>query len=57
VIFLLVLGGEFLRLFVQDLAFDRGMSWGALLPAFVSFLLWPVLYLLLSRLKVQFRVE
>ena len=57
VVFLLVLGGECLRLFVQDLAFDRGMSWGALLPAFVSFLLWPLVYLVLARLKFRFRVE
>ncbi len=57
VIFLLVLGGELLRIVVQDLAFDRGMSWGVVLPALMSFLLWPLVYLGLSRLKFRFRVE
>lgn len=56
-VFLLVLGGEFVRVLVQDLAFDRGMSWGAALPALTSFLLWPFLHLALSRLKQQVRVE
>lgn len=57
VIFLLVLGGEIVRLFVQDLAWARGYSWGVLFPALTSFLAWPLVYLLLSRLKLQVRVE
>ncbi len=57
VIFLLVLGGEVVRLLVQDLAWSRGMTWGVALPALTSFLAWPFVYLLLSRLKSQVRVE
>lgn len=57
VVFLLVLGGEVVRLSVQDLAWGRGMSWGVVFPALTSFLLWPFVYLILSRLKFQVRVE
>ena len=57
VVFFLVLAGEIIRLVVQDLVFDRGFSWGVLSPPLVSFLIWPFLYLLLSRLKLQARVE
>jgi rod shape-determining protein MreD len=57
VIFLLVLVGECMRVVVQDLVYDRGWSWGVVLPAFTSLLLWPFLYLLLQRLKLRARVE
>lgn len=57
VVFLLVLVSEGARLVVQDLAFERGFSWGMLFPALVSFALWPFLYLLLTRLRVRVRVE
>jgi rod shape-determining protein MreD len=57
VIFLLVLGTEVIRLIVQDLAFDRGWSWGVLFPAVTSLALWPFLYLALSRLKFRVGVE
>jgi rod shape-determining protein MreD len=57
VVFFLVLAGEIIRLVVQDLVFDRGFSWGVLFPPLVSFLIWPFLHLLLSRLKFQARVE
>lgn len=57
VIFAVVLLGEVFRLLIQDLVFDRGWSWGVLLPAIASFMVWPFLYLLLSRLKYQVRVE
>jgi rod shape-determining protein MreD len=57
VIFLLVLIGECIRVMVQDLVYDRGWSWGVVLPAFTSLLLWPFLYLLLQRLKLRARVE
>ena len=56
-LFFLVLAGEIIRLVVQDLVFDRGFSWGVLFPPLVSFLVWPFLYLLLSRLKFIVRVE
>jgi rod shape-determining protein MreD len=57
VLFAVVLLGELFRLLIQDLVFERGWSWGVILPAFTSFMVWPFLYLLLSRLKVQVRVE
>lgn len=57
VIYAVVLLGEVFRLIVQDMVFERGWSWGALLPAVTSFMIWPFLYLLLSRLKFQVRVE
>ncbi|MGE0625236.1 MAG: rod shape-determining protein MreD [Pseudomonadales bacterium] len=57
VVFLLVLGGELVRLLVQDFAWDRGLTWGVMFPALTSFLAWPFVYLLLSRLKVAVRVE
>jgi cell shape-determining protein MreD len=57
VVFLLVLVGELARLLVQDLAFERGWSWGVMLPALTSLLLWPFLYLFLSRLKLKVGVD
>lgn len=56
-VFLMVFAGELLRVFVQDLVFDRGVSFAVVFPALTSLLLWPFLYLLLSRLKQQVRVE
>ena len=57
VLFLLVAGSEFTRVLVQDLAFNRGLSWGPLAVAGMSALLWPFVYLILLRLRQQFRVE
>jgi rod shape-determining protein MreD len=57
VMFLLVLGAEALRQIVQDLAFDRGYSWGVLFPALISMLLWPFLVLLLTRLRLRVGVQ
>lgn len=57
VVFLLVLASELLRALVQDAAWERGVSWGILLPAATSMLVWPVVYLILQRFRVQFRVE
>lgn len=57
VVFLLVLVGELARLLVQDLAFSRGWSWGVLLPALTSLILWPFLYLFLTRLKLRVSVD
>lgn len=56
VVFLLVLGAELLRMLVLNLAAGRGLSWGMLGPAFVSLGLWPILALLLTRLRLRFRV-
>lgn len=57
VVFLLVLASEVVRLVVQDLAFDRGFSWGVLFPAVTSMFVWPFVYVLLQRLKFQVGVE
>ncbi len=56
-VFLLVLAGELVRLMVQDMVFDRGWSWGVLFPALTSFVVWPFLYVLLTRMRVHARVE
>lgn len=57
VVFVLVLGTEGVRSVVQDAAWSRGWSWGVLLPALVSMLIWPFVYVVLQRLRLQFRVE
>ena len=57
VVFILVLASEVLRALVQDAAWERGLSWGLLLPAAMSMLVWPAVYLVLQRFRVQFRVE
>lgn len=57
VLFLLVLITESVRIVVQDLAWSRGWSWGVVLPAVMSLLLWPLVYLVLQRLRQQVRVE
>ena len=57
VVFVLVLIAETTRLLVQDLTFDRGLSWGVLLPALMSMLIWPFLLLLLDRMRTSVRVE
>ncbi len=57
VVFLLVLGAESVRLLVQDITWSRGFSWVVVVPALTSMLVWPFLYLLLDRLRLQVRVE
>ena len=57
VVFLLVLGSELLRGLVQDAAWDRGWSWGVIAPPLMSMLVWPLVYLVLQRFRLQFRVE
>ena len=57
VVFVLVLVSEVLRALVQDAAWERGLSWELLLPAGTSMLVWPLVYLILQRFRVQFRVE
>jgi len=56
VVFLLVLGAELLRAVVLEVVSDRGWSWGVLLPPVSSMLVWPFVALLLTRLRLQFRV-
>ena len=57
VVFLLVLVTESLRVVVQDVAWSRGWSWGVILPALMSMLTWPFVYLVLQRARLQVRVE
>jgi rod shape-determining protein MreD len=57
VVFLLVLATESLRIVVQDVAWSRGWSWGVILPALMSMLTWPFVYLVLQRARLQVRVE
>jgi rod shape-determining protein MreD len=57
VVFLLILGSEAVRMFVGDVAANRGWSWAVVGPALISILVWPFLYLTLQRFRVQFRVE
>lgn len=57
VVFLLVLMTESLRVIVQDIAWSRGWSWGVILPALMSMLAWPLVYLVLQRVRQQVRVE
>lgn len=57
VVFVLVLTAETTRLLVHDLTSDRGLSWGVLLPALMSMLIWPFLLLLLDRMRTSVRVE
>jgi len=57
VVFLLVLVTELIRLLALKITLDRALHWGPLAPALVSMVLWPFVYLLLQRLRVQARVE
>jgi len=57
VVFVLILGSEAVRMVVRDLAWDRGWSWAIVGPALASMLLWPFVYLILQRVRLQFRVE
>lgn len=57
IVFLLVAAEESVRVLLQDLIFDRGWSWGVLLTGLASMLVWPFLFLLLERLRIQARVE
>jgi rod shape-determining protein MreD len=56
VVFLLVLGAECLRSLVLYLVVDRTLSWGVFGPALMSLWVWPFMALLLTRLRLRFRV-
>jgi rod shape-determining protein MreD len=56
VVFLLVAAAEVFRALVLDLAADRGWTWALLGPAALSMLFWPLVALLLSRLRMHVRV-
>ncbi|MEZ5558757.1 MAG: rod shape-determining protein MreD [Pseudomonadales bacterium] len=51
VLFLLVLASETLRMVVQHVSADRGLGWGPLGPALISMLVWPLVALVLGRLR------
>jgi rod shape-determining protein MreD len=57
VVFLLVLGTEFIRMAAQWLGRDGAMSWWILLPAVMSTVAWPLVALVLRRVRHQFAVE
>ena len=57
VVFLLVVASEAVRMLVQDLVWDRGWTWAVAIPALTSTLLWPFVYLVLHRFRMQVRVE
>lgn len=56
VVFALILVNEGVRMTVQNIAWDRGWSWQFVLPALTSALLWPFVFVLFQRLRLQFRV-
>jgi rod shape-determining protein MreD len=57
VVFALILLGEAIRLVVHNLTLDRDLTWMIVIPAVVSLVLWPFVYLLLAGLSARFRVE
>lgn len=57
ILFLLVLAAELLRVFVLGLGSQRDWGWGLLWTPFVSMLLWPIVFLLLLRIRTGMRVE
>lgn len=57
VLFLLILGAEISRGLIIGLASNRSLDWPVLVIATMSMLLWPVIYLILLRIKILVRVE
>ena len=57
VLFVLVLGVELIRTFVLSLNGAAQLSFGILGIAFTSALIWPVVYLILLRVRIAARVE
>lgn len=56
VVFLLVLGAELTRALVLHAVTGREWSWGVIGPCAVSLVLWPFVAVVLTRLRLQFRV-
>ena len=56
-LFVLLLAGELVRMLVQNLAWERGVSWQVVLPALMSALVWPFVYFALQRLRTQLHVR
>ena len=57
VLFLLVLSAEVIRGLVIGLDSNRELQWSVLVMALVSTFIWPLIYLLLLRVKTLARVE
>ena len=57
VLFFLVVVTEAVRLVVQNVMFDRSMSFGFLLTAVASAICWPLVYLLLLKARTYVRVD
>ncbi len=57
VVFLLVLGIELVRGVVLGWSGNAGLSWGVVVMALASVCAWPLVYLLLIRVKTAIRVE
>ena len=57
IVFLLTLAAEVLRVFVIGLGSQRTWQWGVLVVPTVSMVLWPLLFLLLLRIRTGVRVE
>ena len=55
--FVLVLAGEVFQILVMGVNSKAQWSWGVLLVPFVSMLVWPILFLLLLRVRTGMRVE
>jgi rod shape-determining protein MreD len=57
VVFLLVLGSEGLRMAAQWLGRDGALTWWILLPAIMSTLAWPLVAIVLGRVRLRMAVE
>ena len=57
VLFVLIFASDGVRMVVRDLAWDRGWNWAIAIPALSTTLVWPIVYVVLQRLRIQFRVE
>ncbi|HET6470308.1 MAG TPA: rod shape-determining protein MreD [Pseudomonadales bacterium] len=57
VVFLLVLGTEFIRMCAQHFGRDGALSWWILIPAVTSTVAWPFVAWALRRIRLQLAVE
>jgi rod shape-determining protein MreD len=57
VVFLLVLGTEIFRGVVDLATRDAALDWRIMLPALVSMLVWPFVFLFMQRVQRQFAVD
>ncbi len=57
VVFLLVLAGELIRMFLHNSLEGRPWTPLVVLPALISAVIWPFLFVFLQNLKLRYRVE